>query len=54
MKREKIITLDHTTMVDLDADGKPKAHGKSAIEYINVKLYDCKLKQYVFGVFFIF
>src|SRR3970282_2276056 len=34
MTRETIITIDHTTMVNLDADGKPKAHGKKTIEFV--------------------
>ena len=38
MTRETIITIDHTTMVNLDADGKPKAHGKKAIEYVKDRL----------------
>jgi acyl-CoA hydrolase len=35
MTRETIITIDSITMVGLDQNGKPKAHGKSQIEYIN-------------------
>lgn len=38
MTRETIITIDHTTMVNLDADGKTKAHGKTAIEYVKDRL----------------
>jgi acyl-CoA thioesterase YciA len=38
MTRETIITIDHTTMVNLGPDGKPKAHGKTQIEYIKDRL----------------
>ncbi|MFV5689981.1 acyl-CoA thioesterase [Flavobacterium sp. ZT3R25] len=38
MTRETIITIDHTTMVSLDADGKPKAHGKTEIEFVKDRL----------------
>ena len=38
MTRETIITLDTITMVSLGEDGKPKAHGKTTIEYINDRL----------------
>jgi len=38
MTRETIITIDTTTMVNLGADGKPKAHGKKAIEYVKDRL----------------
>ena len=34
MTRETIISIDSTTMVSLGEDGKPKAHGKTEIEYI--------------------
>ena len=34
MTREIIITIDHTTMVNLDEEGKPKAHGKTQIEFV--------------------
>jgi acyl-CoA thioesterase YciA len=34
MTRETIITIDSTTMVNLGADGKPKPHGKSTIEFV--------------------
>jgi len=33
MTRETIIRIDHTTMVNLDKNGKPKALGKSSIEF---------------------
>jgi acyl-CoA thioesterase YciA len=38
MTRETIITVDSITMVSLGLDGKPKAHGKTEIEFINNRL----------------
>nr|WP_294930959.1 hotdog domain-containing protein [uncultured Flavobacterium sp.] len=38
MTREIIITIDHTTMVNLDEDGKPKPHGKTKIEFVKDRL----------------
>ncbi|MFV8326996.1 acyl-CoA thioesterase [Flavobacterium sp. ZS1P14] len=38
MTRETIITIDHTTMVSLGSDGKPKAHGKTEIEFVKDRL----------------
>ena len=38
MTRETIITIDHTTMVNLGPDGKPKAHGKTEIEFVKDRL----------------
>jgi acyl-CoA thioesterase YciA len=38
MTRETIITIDHTTMVSLGPDGKPKPHGKTEIEYVKDRL----------------
>ena len=38
MTREKIITIDNITMVNLGVDGKPKAHGKTQIEFIEDRL----------------
>ena len=38
MTRETIITIDTITIVSLGEDGKPKAHGKTTIEYINDRL----------------
>ncbi|WP_309641549.1 hotdog domain-containing protein [Flavobacterium sp.] len=35
MTRETIITIDTITMVSLGIDGKPQAHGKTQIEFIN-------------------
>ena len=40
MTREIIITIDNITMVSLGFDGKPKAHGKTEIEYIHERLGD--------------
>ena len=38
MTRETIITIDSITMVSLGIDGKPSAHGKTEIEFINDRL----------------
>jgi acyl-CoA thioesterase YciA len=38
MTRETIITIDTITMVSLGMDGKPKPHGKTAIEFIGDRL----------------
>ncbi|HLW63126.1 MAG TPA: hotdog domain-containing protein [Flavobacterium sp.] len=38
MTHETIITVDQITMVNLDADGKPKPHGKTKIEYVSERL----------------
>ena len=38
MTRETILTIDQTTMVILGSDGKPKAHGKTEIEYVKNRL----------------
>ncbi|MBF2709240.1 acyl-CoA thioesterase [Flavobacterium soyangense] len=40
MTRETIISIDSITMVSLGTDGKPKAHGKTEIEYIKDRLED--------------
>jgi len=42
MTHETIITVDKITMVNLDANGKPKAHGKTAIEYVSDRLANKK------------
>lgn len=34
MTWDTIITIDTITMVSLDEDGKPKAHGKTEIEFV--------------------
>lgn len=38
MTRETIITIDETVMVNLGEDGKPKAHGKTEIEFVKNRL----------------
>ena len=38
MTREKIITIDNITMVNLDEEGKSKPHGKTQIEFIEDRL----------------
>ena len=38
MTHETIVTVDHIIMVNLGADGKPKPHGKSKIEYVKDRL----------------
>ena len=38
MTREKIITIDNITMVNLGEDGKPKPHCKTQIEFIEDRL----------------
>jgi acyl-CoA hydrolase len=40
MTHETIITIDNITMVNLGADGKPKPHGKTEIEYVVNRLKD--------------
>jgi acyl-CoA thioesterase YciA len=38
MTRETIISIESTTMVNLGEDGKPKAHGKTEIEYVKDRI----------------
>jgi acyl-CoA hydrolase len=38
MTRETILTIDSTTMVNLGTDGKPKAHGKTEIEFVKDRI----------------
>jgi acyl-CoA thioesterase YciA len=38
MTRETIISIDSITMVSLGTDGKPKAHGKTEIEFVKNRL----------------
>ena len=38
MTRESIITVDRIVMVGLDEEGKPKAHGKTKVEYVKDRL----------------
>ncbi|WP_338376739.1 hotdog domain-containing protein [uncultured Flavobacterium sp.] len=40
MTHETIITIDNITMVNLGEDGKPKAHGKTEVEYVVNRLRD--------------
>ncbi len=40
MTRETIITIENIVMVSLDAEGKPKPHGKSRIEFVKDRLKD--------------
>ncbi|MCT4580161.1 MAG: acyl-CoA thioesterase [Flavobacteriales bacterium] len=40
MTRETILTIASITMVNLDENGKPKPHGKKAIEYVKDRLKD--------------
>ena len=38
MSRTVIITIESVTMVSMSADGKPQAHGKTEIEFIEDRL----------------
>ncbi len=38
MTRETIISIDNATMVNLGPEGKPKAHGKTEIEFVKDRL----------------
>ncbi|AIG29764.1 acyl-CoA thioesterase [Flavobacterium psychrophilum] len=38
MTRETIITIDSITMVSLGEEGKPKAHGKTEIEFVRNRI----------------
>ncbi len=38
MTREKIITVDNITMVNLDDSGKPLPHGKTQIEFVKDRI----------------
>lgn len=40
MTRESIITIDTITMVSLGLEGKPKAHGKTKLEYVKNRIKD--------------
>ena len=42
MTRETIITVDNITMVNMGENGKPKAHGKTKIEFVKDRLSDAK------------
>lgn len=38
MTKETIITIDQITMVSVDLNGKPQAHGKTKIEFVEDRL----------------
>jgi acyl-CoA hydrolase len=38
MTRETILTVDNIIMVNLGADGKPKPHGKTEVEFVEDRL----------------
>ena len=38
MTREKILSVDAITMVNLDENGKPKPHGKTKVEYVEDRI----------------
>ena len=38
MTKETIITIDEITMVSVNMEGKPQAHGKTKIEFIEDRL----------------
>ena len=38
MTHEPLLTVDQIIMVNLDADGKPKPHGKTKVEYVADRL----------------
>lgn len=38
MTRETILTVDNIIMVNLGDDGKPKAHGKTEVEFVKDRL----------------
>ena len=38
MTRETIITIDTITMVSLGEEGKPKAHGKTRVEFVKDRM----------------
>lgn len=40
MTRETILTVDKIIMVNLGADGKPKPHGKTEVEFVKDRLND--------------
>lgn len=40
MTRESIVTIESIVMVGLDANGNPKRHGKTKIEYVQDRLTD--------------
>jgi acyl-CoA hydrolase len=38
MTHETILTVDQMTMVNLGSDGRPEAHGKTKVEFVNERL----------------
>ncbi|MEH6537785.1 MAG: hotdog domain-containing protein [Psychroserpens sp.] len=40
MTRETILTVDNIIMVNLGDDGKPKAHGKTEVEFVRNRIED--------------
>ena len=38
MSRKPIVTIENITMVNLGDDGKPKAHGKTKVEFVKDRL----------------
>jgi len=38
MTRKPILTIENITMVNLGEDGKPKAHGKTEVEYVKNRI----------------
>lgn len=38
MTRKPILTVDNITMVNLGDDGRPRAHGKTEVEYVKDRL----------------
>ena len=45
MTQEKIITVDNITMVNLDSFGRPSAHGKTQIEYVDDRIEQRRKEQ---------
>lgn len=40
MTRKNILTIENITMVNLGEDGKPKAHGKTKVEFVKDRIND--------------
>ncbi len=38
MSRKNILTIDNITMVNLGEDGRPKAHGKTKVEFVKDRI----------------
>ncbi|HUH50617.1 MAG TPA: hotdog domain-containing protein [Flavobacterium sp.] len=45
MTHETIITVDRIIMVNLNEEGKPRAHGKTKVEFVNDRLYNTKTSK---------